>query len=67
MIDVIKTGAIGYICYKSLCCFGKKDYADIIMLILILYIGTMVCLEMGSWYNSFMNSAFMQLMFKIFG
>lgn len=67
MVEVIKTGAIGYICYKALCCFGKKDYADIIMLILILYIGTMIALRVGGWYDSFMNSAFMQFMYKLFG
>jgi len=67
MIEIIKTGTVSYICYKSLTCFGKKDYADVIAFISVLYIGAMFCLKIGFWYNTFMNSAFMQLMFKMFG
>lgn len=67
MIEIIKIGAVGFICSKSLKVFGKKDYADVISFVCLLYVGICVCMKVGGWYNSFMNSAFMQLMFRIFG
>lgn len=67
MIEIIKASAVGFICCKSLKCFGKKDYSEIIAFVTWLYVGAMICLKIGGWYNSFMNSAFMKVMIKIFG
>jgi len=66
MIEIIKTGTIGFICYKSLSVFGKKDYADLIAFVSVLYIGCMVCMKVGTWYESFMNSRIIELFDKIF-
>lgn len=66
MLDIIRFSAVSYISYKALSMF-KKEYADIVGFICILYVGISICVKIGGWYNSFMDSAFMQLMFKIFG
>ena len=66
MIEIIKTGTIGFICYKSLVCFGKKDIADVIAFVAVLSIGCMVCLRVGGWYDSFMHSRIIELLDKIF-
>lgn len=67
MVEIIKTCSIGLVSYKALKCFGKKDYADIIAFCTILYVGVMIISKVGGWYDGFMNSAFIQLMYKIFG
>ena len=66
MIELLKTGVVGYICYKALKCFGKQDYADVIALLVWVYIGFLFCFQIGSWYDSFMNSELIQLIERIF-
>lgn len=66
MIEILKTCSVGFICYKGLNCLGKKDYADILLFILVIYIGIMVLAHFGMWYNGFMNSKLIQLLEKIF-
>lgn len=66
MVEVLKTCSVGFICYKALYCLGKKDYADILLFILILYVGIMVMAGFATWYNDFMNSRFMEVIGKIF-
>ena len=66
MVELLKTGVVGYICYKALKCFGKQDYADVIALLDWVYIGFLFCFQIDSWYNSFMNSELIQLLERIF-
>lgn len=66
MIEIIKMTAISYVGYKSLLML-KKEYADVIAFICVLYIGISICAKLGGWYTSFMDSEFIQLMIKIFG
>ena len=66
MIELIKTCTISYVSYKAMKIFNK-DYADILGFCGILYIGISICLKVGTWYTNFMESAFMQIMIKIFG
>lgn len=66
MIEIIKTSTVCYICYKSLVCFGKKDYGDIIAFVSVLYIGVMIYSKVDGWYINFMSSSFMQFMQKLF-
>lgn len=67
MIEIIKIGAVGFLCSKSLKCFGKKEYSDVIGFMCFLYVGVIIYMKIGGWYTGFMDSAFMQLMIKIFG
>lgn len=67
MVEIIKIGVVGFICSKSLKVFGKKDYADVITFLMVLYVGVMVFSKITGWYESFMDSSFMQLMIKMFG
>ena len=66
MIEIIKTGTVGFICYKALVCFGKKDIADVIAFVSVLSIGCMVCLKVGGWYENLMDSRVVELIDKIF-
>ena len=65
-VELLKTGVVGYICYEALKCFGKQDYADVIALLVWVYIGFLFCFQIGSWYDSFMNSELIQLIERIF-
>lgn len=66
MIEIIKIGVVGFICSKSLKVFGKKDYADVITFLMVLYVGVMVFSKITGWYESFIDTKFMELMVKIF-
>jgi hypothetical protein len=66
MIEIIKTGTVGFICYKALVCFGKKDIAEVIAFVAVLSIGCMICLKISGWYDSLMNSRIVELLEKIF-
>lgn len=66
MIEIIKIGVVGFICSKSLKVFGKKDYADVITFLMVLYVGVMIFSKITGWYESFMDTKFMELMVKIF-
>lgn len=66
MVEIIKIGVVGFICSKSLKVFGKKDYADVITFLMVLYVGVMVFSKITGWYESFMDTRFMELMVKIF-
>jgi NADH:ubiquinone oxidoreductase subunit 4 (subunit M) len=67
MVEIIKTASVGFICYESLKCFGKKDYADVVAFCSVLSTGVMVVSKIGGWYDNLMNSALVQLIEKIFG
>ena len=66
MVELLKTGVVGYICYKALKCFGKQDYADVIALVVWIYIGVLILFQIGSWYDSFMNCELIKLFERIF-
>lgn len=67
MREILTNCFVGFVGYKSLACFGKKDYADVLLFVLVLYIGVSVATRVGGWYDGLMNSAFVQLMEKVFG
>jgi NADH:ubiquinone oxidoreductase subunit 4 (subunit M) len=67
MVEIIKTASVGFICYESLKCFGKKDYADVVAFCSVLSTGVMIIGKIGGWYNGLMNSQIVQLAEKIFG
>jgi hypothetical protein len=67
MIEIIKTGSVGFICYESLKCFGKKDYADVVAFCSVLATGVMVISKIGGWYDNFINSNLMQIVEKLVG
>ena len=66
MHELLKVGIIGFTGYKTLKCFGKKDYGDIVIGTTALYIGLNVCIKFSEWYNTFMNCELIQLLQKIF-
>lgn len=66
MFEVLKTGFIGYVCYKALKCFGKQDYADVIGLLVWVYLGFIICSKLTIWYSALMNSELVKLLERIF-
>lgn len=67
MREIITNCFVGFVGYKSLACFGKKDYADVILFVMVLYVGISISCMVGGWYDSLMNSALVKLLGKVFG
>lgn len=62
MGEFIKTGFVGFICYKSLKCFGKNDYSDVIGLVTWIYLGYIVCSNLTNLYNVVSDSTFADIL-----
>lgn len=67
MRDIIINSCVGFIGAKALSCFGKKEYSDLLLFVMVLYVGVSIVAKVGGWYDGLMHSAFIQLMQKIFG
>lgn len=67
MKEILINSMIGFIGSKALGVFGKKDYADLLLFVMVLYVGTSIALKVGGWYDDLMSSKFITLMQAIFG
>ena len=60
MLQLIKIGSVGYISARDMKVFNK-DYGEIMMLVVLLYIGISIATMVGGWYNAFMDSELITL------